>query len=442
MARKGLFIVFLLSLLGGFFYLKPILFHKEPEPSLTDRMPIGDFIGKVDIIDIARESNAFLYYNKIPFREFLSYEFLLAQGKSYGLDLQKQAYFFANESGEWGSILSLIDSSKIVSGINRLKKDFKIEDTIVGGQKVYKLNKTNVYMTYGKLWMFIYHGTQLPKRMYHVIYSKKGDTHAEWTRFLETKKFAKENFVVFSNWKKMKDKGIETAVFAHDADSAQFHLKAYIKTNDSLYFSQKESGISFDSRIKGNKYVSLHLDVSKIRNQPGHPLFSWLRQLSKRISFPFNDFLRAWEGDITFHEGGTHVIKETVVETVMDEEFNLTEVKKEKDVNVPGYAVLFSMNQYQKQFVSTLFAKGIMTKENRRFRFLGSPPLKINQKPNYLFLYSTDYTPKIIENTYNGGYWTNERTTYNFSLDSLNSHELTFTVRFPMMTLLRRNKFL
>lgn len=442
MARKGLFIIFLISLLGGFFYLKPLLFKKEPEPQLVDRMPIADFIGKLNIIEIARESHSFLYYNKIPFRDFLSYEFLLAQGKSYGLDLQKPAYFFANEGGEWGGLISLIDSSKIISGINRLKKDFTFEDTIIGDQKVYRLAKTNVFMTYGKFWMFIYNGTQLPKRMYHVIYSKFGDAHEEWKTFLGIKKFTNEHLVVYSNWKKLKDKGVETALFAHDSDSVNFHLKSYFKSKDSILITQKEKGLSFDPKFRGNKAISLHLDISKIRSNTTHPLNLWLKQLSRRISFPYYEFLRAWEGDIAFHEGGTHVIKETVVETVMDEEFNLTEVKKEKDVNVPGYAVLFSMNQYQKQFVSTLFAKGIMTKENKRFRFLGSPPLKINQKPNFLFLYSTDNTPKIIESSENGGYWTDKRTSYTFSLDSLTSHELMFSVHFPMFNLLKRNKFL
>ena len=442
MARKALFIVFLISLLVSFFYFKPLLFKDEPEPLLIDRLPVGDFIGKINIIEIARESHSFLYYNKIPFRDFLSYEFLLAQGKSYGLDLQKPACFFANETGEWGAIISIIDSSKINSGINRLSKEININDTLVGDQKVYKIKNTKTYITYGKKWMFVYTGTQLPKRMYHVIYSKRGDVHNVWKDFFKNKHFKNENLVVYSNWKKLIDRGIERAIFAHDADSNFMHLKAYIKSKDSLYISMKEKGLAFNSQFEANKSINFHFDVTKIKNKPNHPLFIWLKQLSKRISFPFNEFLKAWEGDIAFHEGGKHVIKETVIETEMDEEFNMTEVKKLRDVIVPGYAVLFSMNKFQKQFVSKLFAKGIMTKENNKYRFLGSPPLKINQKPNFLFLYTTDNTPKITENAINGGFWTHHRTKYDFSIDSLNSHEILFSVHFPMISLLKRNKFL
>jgi hypothetical protein len=442
MARKGLFLVFLISLLVSFFYLKPLLFKYDREPNLTDRIPVGDFIGKFNIIDLARESHSFLYYNKVPFREFLSYEFLLAQGKSYGLDLQKPAYFFANETGEWGSLISLIDSSKIISAINRLKTDFRIEDTIVGGQKVYKLAKSDTYMTYGKLWLFVYNGKQLPKRMYHVIYSKYGDINPVWNSFLKSKKFKKENLIVYSNWNKFKEYGIKKAVFAHDADSIKMHIKGYVLSDDSLLINKKEKGISFDSKFKGDKTIDLHFDISKIKNKTDHPLFVWLRQISNRIGFPLNDFLKAWEGDLAFIEGGTHVVKENVIEMVMDEEFNVSEVKKQKDVIVPGYAVLFSMNKHQKEFVSQLFSKGIMTKENNKFRILDSPPLKINQKSNYLFLYSTDYTPKITQNNRNEGVWTNKNVRYHFQLDSINSHEMEFSVHFPLLNFLKRNQFL
>jgi hypothetical protein len=49
-----------------------------------------------------------LYYNKIPFRDLLSYEFILSQGKLYGLNLQKPIYFFGKEKGDVGAIDSII----------------------------------------------------------------------------------------------------------------------------------------------------------------------------------------------------------------------------------------------------------------------------------------------------------------------------------------------
>ncbi len=441
LARKGLFIVCLISLIGGYFYFRPFFSGVEEEPTILDRLPTGDFLGRVYVLDVARETNSFLYYNKLPFRDFLTSEFLLAQGKNYGLNLQKPVYFFSNESGEWGSIVYVSDSSKILAGLIRIKQNMDLEDTLVGGQKVTKIPKENTYMTYGKNWLFTYHGKQLPKRMYHVIYSKKNDIHPLWKDFTKNKQFKNESIVVYSNWEKIKINGIEKAMFSFDCDSIEFHLKTYFKSKEPLNLSVKDSGMALVPKMDMDKYLSLHLNVSKLRNNPSDPLVKWLTRLGKRVSFPINDFFKAWEGDLTLQEGGLQTIKQSYIETEFDEEFNAQEVRKEKEVLVPGYSVLLSMNSFQKEFVSNLFAKGIMRKENNRFHILTSPPLHINQKPNYLMLYSSDHAPKITTNKANKGYWKDQKTKYFFNLDSLNNQEVYFSVHFPAISLLRKNKF-
>lgn len=442
LARKGSFIILLISLIAGYFYFKPFFHGKKIEPSILDRLPVGDFLGQIFVLDVAREANSFLYYNKIPFRDFLTYEFILAQGKNYGLDLQKPIYFFANESGEWGSLISLNDSSKIIAGINRVKQYVDFEDTLVGGQKVTKISDEKIYMTYGKQWLFFYHGNQLPKRMYHVIYSKKNDIHPAWKKFIKQRQFADESIIIYSTWKKIQDNGIETAMFSYDCDSVQLHLKAYLKSKELLNVSIKDSGITLLPQPTMNKEINLHLNTAKLRNNPTDPSVKWLTYFSKKISFPINEFLQAWEGDLTLQEGGTQIIKESYIETEFDDDFNPIEVKKEKEVKVPRYTVLLSMNNLQKQFVSTLFSKGILRKQNNRYHFLSSPPLKISQKPNYLMVYSSQNPPKILTGKENRGYWTTKNTTYHFNIDYLNHKEAYFFVHFPGMSLFKKNKFL
>ena len=130
MVRKVTFILFLLSLLIAFFYFRPLLTSTKPQPSLMDRMPDGDFIGKLNVLSMAKESNAMVYFNKIPFRDLITPEFLLAQGKSYGLDFQRPSYFFTNMNGEWGALIHVTDSSKIYSGIVRLKKKIDLQERV------------------------------------------------------------------------------------------------------------------------------------------------------------------------------------------------------------------------------------------------------------------------------------------------------------------------
>jgi hypothetical protein len=108
---------------------------------------------------------------------------MLAQAKCYGLDLQRPTYFFANETGEWGALIHVIDSSKIYSGVVRLQKNIELKDTLVGEQKVFSFIGKQSYLTYGKDWLFVYKGENLTKWMYHVMYSKKGDATKVWKKF-------------------------------------------------------------------------------------------------------------------------------------------------------------------------------------------------------------------------------------------------------------------
>jgi len=105
MFKKFSIIFILAAALGAFLFLRPYIFKKKDIPRLEDRLPDGDFIGRAYILDVARETSGMLYFNKVPFRDLFSYEFILGQGKLYGLNLQDPVYFFANEGGDWGALV-------------------------------------------------------------------------------------------------------------------------------------------------------------------------------------------------------------------------------------------------------------------------------------------------------------------------------------------------
>jgi hypothetical protein len=130
MFKKFSLIFFLAVGLGTFLVLRPYLFPKKQIPRLEDRLPDADFLGRAYVLDVARETSGMLYYHKIPFRDLLSYEFILSQGKQYGLNLQNPVYFFANENGNWGALIQVSDSSKISEGLERLRKFTEIKDSI------------------------------------------------------------------------------------------------------------------------------------------------------------------------------------------------------------------------------------------------------------------------------------------------------------------------
>src|SRR5690606_24485073 len=111
---------------------------------------------------------------------------------------------------------------------------------VVAGQKAYKYISEDIYLTYGNKWIFIYHGNNFPKRMYHVLYSKKGDVSKDWKAFSEELIFKEERLVVYARTKNLKKYGVEKAFFSHDSDTLGIHFKSYLKFKDSLHITQKK----------------------------------------------------------------------------------------------------------------------------------------------------------------------------------------------------------
>jgi hypothetical protein len=442
MYRKVIFILILAGSVGGFLYFQPFINKKKQFPSIIDRLPTADFLGRCYLLDLANETSSMLFYHKIPFRDFFSQEFLLSQGKSYGLNLQKPVYFFANENGNWGVMIEVSDSSKIYPGILRLNKLLNLKDTLVYQQKSYLYEKENGYLTYDKDWLLVYKGDKYEKQLSQILFAKKGGVKKCWKAFLKEKQFIEEKLVLYSNWKKLKQYGIETALFAHDSDSSSFSLLTYVRNKENFGIKLKDTNsLGWESKFYTNKLLSIHLDIDGFRKKKKDPFYNFLVHSANKISFPMVDFLNAWNGDLSFREGGLYTIKEEYIKTEMDEDFNLVEVKSTKDIRVPGFSLLFSVNEKGDYLMKRLFQKGILRKEQNYYRFLTSPPLSIEKKENYYLFYSGNYPSKISRENSNHGIWLEKGTKVQFSLDSLSSKEIFGSIHIPVDRLIRRNKF-
>ena len=442
MARKVVLIFILSVVLACFLFLKPVFYQKSIEARLIDRLPSADFIGKLNILELARETSGMMYFHKLPFRDLTSKEFLLSQGKSYGLNLQKPIYIFGDEVGDGGCLIHVSDSTKIASCIERLRKSVNIKDTLIEKQKVFFSKKDNVFLHYGSNYLLLYKGPLFSKTLKSVLKAKHKKILPLWSRFLKDKHFKNEHLVIFSNWSKLKKAGIESAIFAHDSDSLSFNLKSYLRKTKPFYIKKKEIGLAFSSVPDANKSVELHLDISELKQHLNDPLLLLAMNLGKRIGFPFIDFIKAWEGDLCFVEGGTQKTRESYIETELDENFNTTEVQKYRDVLVPGYSLYLSTNKLGNKLINRLFEKGIMTSEAEKIRFLYSPLLKIRQANGYIQLYSGNQAPRLMNSSNNSIVWTNKGTIYRFNIDSLNRHEIFGSLQIPVKRIFRRNKLI
>ncbi len=442
MIRKTITIVILASALGAFLYLKPFLFQKPTPPRLIDRLPSADFIGKANVLDLARETSGMMYYHKIPFRDFTSYEFLLGQGKMYGLNLQKQVYLFGNESGDWGCLIEVSDSSKINQGIERLRKFISIDDTTINEHQIFRYKQEKMYIHYGRNYLFFYKGSDYKTYFDQVTKAKYLGINKSWKTFLSKKQFKSEYLVIYSNWNRLKNMGIKTAMFAHDSDSLSFNLKSYFRKETPFYIKKKEIGEGYKNIENATKSIELHLEISELRKHPEDKLYIELSKIGKRFGFPFVDFLKAWNGDLSFMEGGMQTVQETYIETELDEDFNTAEVEKTREILVPGYSIYISSTLDAPVFINKLINKGILRHEENNYRFLFSPLLYATiNKTSYQF-YSGKKAPKKVESTRNQIIWTKEGTRYVFNIDSLTTYESYGSLQIPVKRIFRKNKLI
>jgi hypothetical protein len=287
----------------------------------------------------------------------------------------------------------------------------------------------------------VYHGTKMKARLSRCINAKHGEMGDSWKKFQSLKTFKDDKLVVFSNDKKLKKYGVEYGLFAHDSDSLSFKLKTYIKTSKNHKLKMKESGSAFESTATTTRMLDLHLDISEFRKDKKHPLYLWIAEMGRKVSFPTDAFFAAWDGDLCFQQGGTQMVEEEVVETGYNEEFEMTEIRTTRLVPIPGFAVMISVNDQSKNLVSGLFSKGIINKQGNKYRFLFSPPLTLNIKPATISAYSSGRSPKVNTGSNCSGLWNYKGTPVAFQVDSLKQRGVYGSIQFPVNRLIRRSKF-
>jgi hypothetical protein len=419
MAKKVVVIVLLAIALGAFLILRPLLFQTQLPPSIVDRLPDDEFIGRINVLSFARESQKITEKNKVAAKDFLSYEFLLSQSKNYGIDLRKNAFIFGDSSGDCGLLVELSDSSKVISGINRLKIVYPIKDSLVESHKVYVLKKEKLYFYYDKNYAFIYRGKKFNQTFDRIVNAKAGSQSKKWKEFLAENLFKEDFCVISTSTKKLNDFGLNRALLSIHSDSSHFLIKSGVTRKFPLNLSLKQKGFCFEKNEETSSFLNLHLDISRFRENPDDEFIQAFNKYARKIAFPTKEFLDVWEGDISFIQGGLTSTTETYIETELDEEFNPIEVRKSKLISVPKYSMMLSMNDKKTSFFDLLKQKGILTVDGSNYRFLTSPLLMKKEYKDYTIFNSGDIHPKIIESTENTGFqfWNGKK--YDFLVKSI-----------------------
>jgi len=441
---RNLLIIFALAAgLAALLIWQPWRGESELPPRIYDRLPEAEIIGVSNVLELSSSLSETMFYYKIPFRDFISPDFILSQGKNYGLDVQSPVFFFMNEEDnlpdDWGVMLSVRDSSKVREGIDHLKKFMEIKTREVHKTPVYSSPEYNAHIVYGDDWIFLYHGNHLATILKSVVFAKHNEISPRWRAFVNENTDAAVGLVASITSDKFDKYGIESAKIALSNDSSSLIFNTSITQFDSLPFQTKEAGFSYDPQEFTKYLVNLHFDIDKLRKRPNAPIYKGLKEVGAKVGFPVEKFLNAWEGDVAFRQGGIETIREKYIESELDENFNITEVTKYRNVKVSGFSLYLSMNEQLPPLVDQLQSKGILTGNGQKYRLLFSPPLRMHTSDSALVFHTSKYRPELLKDSVNNVMWSFNYTPVQFYLDSTSAKTVFGRIQLPLKKIISDN---
>ena len=434
MYKKISVIIILAILLGLVLYIKAFKEKESESFRIEYILPEADLVGRISVLDLLKETTDLLIFNNVKVRQFLTYEFILSMAKMYGIDLQSPVYLFANDRGDFGFVIPLLNTDKLNDAIERIEIDFKVSDSVIDDQKVYRIDNEDIYFYKSQKYAVIYKGDYFSE-IYKDLSRKSNKTRESWRMLFSNPYFENEHLVMFSKNKLLNDLGINHVYLAQDSDSTELYLKTRIVMNDSIPFLVNQNGRTINFSDYSKRMVDLHLNFQQLNMNTKKLVASKLKNLSKKISFPMASFVELWAGDLCFEEGGYYKITEKFIETELDENFETQEVEKVRERLVPRYKLMVSTVKPATAFINTLISKGIITKEDEQYRFLFSPLFDMKIYESAFIFYTSENTPRILPSKENKLRWDYKNIALNFDIDTTINNTIFGGVRIPSKTI-------
>ena len=432
---KKIFIIIILAIfLGLLLYIKPFKEKETESFKIEYILPEADLVGRIRVLDLLKETTDLLIFNNVKVRQFLTYEFILSIAKMYGIDLQSPVYIFANDRGDYGLVIPLLNSDKLNNAIERVQIDFEVSDSLINNQKVYRLNDENIFFYKRKKYAVIYKGDYFTE-IYKALSRKSARIKEPWKMLFSNPYFKNEHLVMFTKSEILNDLGVNHIYLAQDSDSTEFYLKSRIVMNDSIPFLMNQNGKTINFSDYSKRMVDLHLNFQQLNTHTKKMVASKFKNLSKKISFPMEDFVELWAGDLCFEEGGFYKITEKYIETELDENFETQEVEKVRERLIPRYKLMVSTTKPANAFINSLISKGIITREDEQYRFLFSPLFDMKIYKNAFIFYTSEKIPRIVPSKENKLRWEYKGIELNFDIDTTINNTIFGGVRIPSNTI-------
>jgi hypothetical protein len=252
-----------------------------------------------------------------------------------------------------------------------------------------------------------------------VIHARLKSIYPRWRRFIQERLYAEKSLQMSVMSDELLQYGIESALLASSSDSMSLTLHTRITNRDTIPFTLNDSVQRFERTEFTRRLINLNLNIDRLRADKNHPLYLLLKETSQRISFPLNDFLETWNGDISYRQGGLQTIVEPYIVSELDENFNVSEVVKYKEKKISGFSLQLSLGDNRPEFIRKLYSKGILTKEENKVRMLYFPPMNMRSQDESVSFYTSSFQPETISDSTQSILWDFNYTPVTFTIDSL-----------------------
>jgi len=435
MVIRNLTLILVVAILfGAFLIVQPRYQHSVQQPSIEDRLPDATWHAIIDCVDFSKEINNLLFRYKMPHRDFLTPDFILSQAKIYGIRLMEAIFIFYNSNDDWGIVAPISENANLKLGIERLKHFFDIKELFINRHKVYYISQYNMYLFHGYNYICLYVGQDIATKIMRIAYSKPNQISPEWISIRQKYQMGNNNLFVCGHPKYLKNLSFEQINIFPAFDSTHVYLHTVLTSKDTIPFKLKTEGINFQLGEFTKQALNLHFHVEQLKAKPNHPIYRFLQQQSKKISFPFNEFFQQWNGDLSFRKGGWININETYIDHELDENFEVSEIQKTRQRQVIGFDICYSLEPKSKKIRQKLSKSGFLTQQEQKYHLLLSPPLnfkKIKNDSTYTHtFYTSSYPPLMVKEANSYLLWTHKQTQYTLSIDSINTFEIHGNIRF------------
>ena len=233
----------------------------------------------------------------------------------------------------------VIDLLKLISKLVKSQKRIRFLDKKYLGHYVKSPKKLKIEK-----------GKNFKTRIEGVLTAKRNEISPKWRIFFN--KRVPEHRPIFAQLhiEELREFGIESTEVSMSNDSTHFYFHTVITQFDSLSFQVRKTGKAFEKQTFTKNLINIHFDVDRLKQNEKDPISIILNKLGRKINFPTKLFLNAWDGDVSYRQGGFQTIKEEYITSELDENFEVTDVVSYRDVKVAGFDLFLSMKEKKHSF--------------------------------------------------------------------------------------------